>query len=585
MIAAVDFESYYDKDLSVTEMGAWKYARATDIYLVSIYTNTGLIWVGHPKDAPWDQIAGADWLMHNAAFDLTLLRWLQESGIIPPVEPRRVFDTADMAAYCAAPRSLKESSKFFLGHQIKKTTRDNMKGKQWNDMTREFQIEVARYALVDAKTTLELFQKLRPHFPLREQEISRMTRDMGMRGVPVNAEKLKAARETLQAECERTKNLLPWKDSGKALLSLSAIREQCAIEGIRAPSSFAEKSPEGAAWEDRYSTVYPWVSAVRAYRKANKHLQTVETMLTRVKPDGWMPYELKYFGATTGRDSGGGGWNAQNQPRGEIAGVELRSMIEAPEGKTLIIADLSQIEARVLLYLARDKAALDIIASGVDVYEAHARATMGYTDPRLLADVDAHLRQVAKARVLGLGFQCGPGRFIEVAKVMANLVISAEESERIVQDYRQKNPKVVNLWRRLDSDLRRAAGEPDKLLLLELPSGRSLIYRAVSVKNGEVVCLLPKNGKMAECKIYGGLLTENITQATARDILMHHATELESLGHQIIMRVHDELVFVADEDKAERQAAEIRAIMSTPPDWCRTLPLAADVKISKFYKK
>ena len=455
-------------------------------------------------------------------------------------------------------------------------------------MTNDFKLEVARYALVDAKVTLALFDKLRGYFPPDEQAISTMTREMGMRGVPVNRDRMLAAKAALEGECKRAKDLLPWKDEDRALLSLQAIRDQCEKEGIRAPSSFAEKSPEGAAWEDRYSTVYPWVSAVRDYRKANKHLKTVETMLTRTKPDGWMPYELKYFGATTGRDSGGGGWNAQNMPKGTIAGVDLRSFIEAPEGKTLIIADLSQIEARVLLYLARDRAALDIIASGLDVYEAHARSTMGYTDPRPLKDVDPYLRQVAKARVLGLGFGCGPAKFIDVAKVMAGLIISPAESERIVAEYRRQNPKIAGnegLWRRLDRDIRRAAAEPDKTLLLGLPSGRELIYRNVSIKGGETICTLPKLGKVMECKVYGGLLTENLTQATARDVFMDRALTLHDGGHQIIMRVHDELVFVADEDKAEAQAEEIRAIMSTPPHWCRTLPLAADVTVSKFYKK
>ncbi len=60
------------------------------------------------------------------------------------------------------------------------------------------------------------------------------------------------------------------------------------------------------------------------------------------------------------------------------------------------------------------------------------------------------LRQLAKARVLGLGFGCGAERFVEVAKVMAGLDISEEDSERIVKDYRDSNPKVITLWRRLN---------------------------------------------------------------------------------------------------------------------------------------
>ena len=267
-------------------------------------------------------------------------------------------------------------------------------------MTEEFKAEVKAYALKDTELTLRLWQKYHHEMPQQELLISQMTREMGMRGVPVNLDKLRAAETTLIAAAEAAKAKLPWVGGDLPPLSLQAIRNQCEIEGIEAPSTFAEKSTEGAEWEAKYADKYPWVTAVRDFRKANKHLKTVQTMISRTRPDGRMGYELKYFGAATGRDSGGGGWNAQNTPKGTVAGVDIRSMIEAPEGKTLIIADLAQIEARVLSYLARDTVALDLISSGVDVYEAHARATMGYTDPRPLKDVDPKMRQLAKARCL-----------------------------------------------------------------------------------------------------------------------------------------------------------------------------------------
>jgi hypothetical protein len=176
--------------------------------------------------------------------------------------------------------------------------------------TPEFKKEVCRYALMDAKSSLAIFERYHMDWPDTEVEISRMTREMGMRGVPINVEKARAAEATLLAECERTKKLIPWADDAEtSLLSLAAIRRQCEVEGIRAPVSFAEKSDDGSAWEEEFSDRFPWVSAVREYRKANKHLKTVQTMLSRVKPDGWMPYELKYFGAHSGRDSGASGWN------------------------------------------------------------------------------------------------------------------------------------------------------------------------------------------------------------------------------------------------------------------------------------
>jgi DNA polymerase I-like protein with 3'-5' exonuclease and polymerase domains len=582
MICAIDFESYYDNDLSVSTMGAWHYARATDIYLVSMASDTGLRFVGHPKDAPWEQVHGETWIMHNAAFDLTLLDALIEKAIVPFSYAHHVFDTADMTAYFGYPRSLKEASHHLLGVEMSKDVRDKMKKKQWATMTPEFQEEVCKYALGDAENTLNLWLKHGEKWPEKEREISRLTRDMTMRGVPVNREKLRVAEEILERASRFTLGFLPWHPSRPAL-SLHAVRDECKKCGIWAPDSFAEKEEQAQKWEDEFADKFQWVKAMREHRKANKHLKTVKTMLTRARPDGRMGYDLKYFGATTGRDSGSGGWNAQNLPRDVVAGVNIRSLIEAPEGKTLVVCDLSQIEARCILYLAKDQATLDVLRTGVDVYEAHARATMGYTDPRPLKDVDKALRQLAKARVLGLGFGCGAKKFQLVAKMMAGLEISEDEAERIVADYRASNPAIVRLWLRLEQKLRESRGSH---LEVELPNLRRLIYR--DVQGGfDSSGTVPRNGKMMRCKLYGGLLAENLTQAFARDIFMDRVVALNTKGYEVIMRVHDEAVCLVEEDEAsaEESRKDIEAIMSTPPEWCKNLPMGAEATVMRYYAK
>jgi DNA polymerase I-like protein with 3'-5' exonuclease and polymerase domains len=453
-------------------------------------------------------------------------------------------------------------------------------------MTNDFKKEVARYALYDTKATFLLWQEHGHRMPQREWRLSAMTREMGMRGVPVNLEKLRAAEAKLIEEKRRTEALLPWIGGEYPPLSLQAIRDQCDKEGIRKPKSFAEKDPEGAAWEAEFADKFPWVRAVRDYRKANKHLKTVQTMIARTRPDGRMPYELKFFGATTGRDSGGGGWNAQNIPKGEVAGVDIRNLIEAPDGKTLIICDLAQIEARCLPYLAKDFDLLKLIASGIDIYEAHARATMGYTDPRPLKDVDPKMRFLAKARVLGLGYGCGPSKFCLVAKMLAGLDITLQEAEEIVQSYRASSPKIIALWAKLDRALKVSTDPNDRELIVPLPSGRELVYRNVRrLGRGEIVASMPRNGKMMDVKLYGGLLAENCTQAFARDVFMDRCTALEDAGYEILMRVHDEVVLLVNEADAEAKRQEVEQIMSTAPDWCQDLPLGAESIVSKFYRK
>ena len=451
-------------------------------------------------------------------------------------------------------------------------------------MTNDFKKEVVRYALHDARTTFMLWKNFAKQMPPHEWEISRMTREMGMRGVPVNTDKLRAAEAKLIEEKRRTEALLPWIGGEYPPLSLQAIRDQCEKEGIRSPKSFAEKDPEGAAWEAEFSDKIPWVRAVREYRKANKHLKTVQAMIARTRPDGRMGYELKYFGATTGRDSGGGGWNCQNIPKGEVATVDIRNLIEAPEGKTLVICDLAQIEARCLPYLAKDHDLLKLIASGIDIYEAHARATMGYNDPRPLKEVDPKMRFLAKARVLGLGYGCGAAKFQLVAKMLAGLDISFEESQQIVQSYRESSPKITAYWAKLERELRKSTDPDDKTLEIELPL-RNLIYRDVRRVTGNIVAKLPRLGKMMDVKLYGGLLAENATQALARDVFMDRCLTLELAGYEILMRIHDEVVVLVDEADAEEQRTAIEQIMSTPPLWATDLPLGAEAIVSKHYRK
>jgi len=452
-------------------------------------------------------------------------------------------------------------------------------------MTPDFKMEVARYALYDAKATFLLWQKHGHKMPDHEWRISAMTRQMGMRGVPVNMEKLKAAEAKLIEEKRRAESLLPWIGGEYPPLSLQAIRDQCEKEGIRSPKSFAEKDPEGAAWEAEFSDTIPWVRAVREYRKANKHLKTVQAMIARTRPDGRMGYELKYFGATTGRDSGGGGWNAQNIPKGEVAGVDIRNLIEAPEGRTLIICDLAQIEARCLPYLAKDFDLLKLISTGIDIYEAHARATMGYNDPRPLKEVDPKMRFLAKARVLGLGYGCGAVKFQLVAKMLAGLDISLTESQSIVKSYRESSPKITAFWAKLDRFLRMSTDPNDGELTVPLPSGRELVYRNVRRITGNIVAKLPRLGKLMDVKLYGGLLAENATQALARDVFMDRCMALEDAGYEILMRIHDEVVVIVDEPKAETHRGVIEQIMSTPPIWASDLPLGAEAIVSKHYRK
>ncbi|MCC5849950.1 MAG: hypothetical protein JJU29_17830 [Verrucomicrobia bacterium] len=315
-----------------------------------------------------------------------------------------------------------------------------------------------------------------------------------------------------------------------------------------------------------------------------------------------MIYELKYCGANTGRWSGGGGLNLQNLNRSEAEGVDLRRGIIASPGHVLAAVDFAQIESRVLLWLAGDHETLAMLAANpnVDVYEAHARATMGWKPEcgvrnsecgveeslkSYCARTGSTLRQLAKARVLGLGFGCGAEKFVAVARAMAGLDLSLEQAEKVVRAYRKSNPKVVGLWRRLEDAARSKVG---KDYVLPLPCtqavrgyGRFLIYRGLRLVDRELVCRV--GGK--DLKIYGGLLAENWTQATARDVLAEAWLRCVDAGYVPVLSVHDELVFELPETSAEADLARIVTLMEEPIAWARGLPLKAEGAMMRFYQK
>jgi DNA polymerase len=169
--------------------------------------------------------------------------------------------------------------------------------------------------------------------------------------------------------------------------------------------------------------------------------------------------------------------------------------------------------------------------------------------------------------------------------MLAGLDITAEEAQDIVQSYRENSPKIVALWKRLDRALRIATDPNDRELTIPLPSGRELVYRQITRKNGEITGLLPRLGKMMEVKLYGGLLAENATQAFARDVFMDRVMALEDAGYEILLRVHDEVVLLVPESQAEIHRERVEKIMCTPPSWCSDLPLGAEAIISKQYTK
>jgi DNA polymerase len=614
MTVAIDFETYWAKDYAVTDAGPWAYVEDPrfECYQVAICgkdrEDRPFEWVGEPKDAPWERIDGCVWVSHNVLFDAVV--WAKLRGTLPGVSTPEMphwYCTANLAVFLQAARNLAGAARALLGMDVPKSYRDMMKGKHANELM-AYDLEIVRKAgLADARACLEIWKRYGREWPLHERNLALMTLQMANRGVWVDWALLDRSIDGLKRLNWEAEQKIPWAEDGKPPLSSIAVREKCRELGIPAPASLAKDSEECVEWEDQYGEKYPFVGAIRIWRRTNILLKKLELMRAMRREDGTIPAILRYCGAPhTGRWSGDL-VNLQNLPREDIFGVSLRNCIVAKPGHVFVIADLAQIEPRILAYLCGNERLLADLGNGMPLYEAHARETMGWPPGRVegvswevegmgngqngqngpdlpLKKADPKLYALAKARVLGLGYGCSADRFAKVAKNLAGLDLSPEECRRTVKDFRKMNPLITRLWARFDRAIAEAA-RTDKHFEMELPSGRIVRYFDVGYD--------PKTRSYSACterggnreRMYGAKLVENLVQGTAREVFADILLRLRDAGIEIVFHVHDEVICHAPADRAEEVRREIEGIMRTPPAWMKRLPLAVESAIAPRYQK
>lgn len=626
---AIDFETTYTKDRDIKTLGVVGYVShpETDAYLVSIH-GEDLTYGGPLQEAPWRQIDGQHWVSHNAGFDIPTFLEAQKRGKIPAdVFPSEWDCTANLAAFLAAPRSLAGCANALLGVVVDKGTRVQMKGKRWETMSEEFKTKCIEYAINDAKLCYELWAKYHDKMPEQELALSRHTLQMCLNGIAVDLKRVDEYLKVVSRGIERALSLIPWADETDAkgkeipILSSNALKAACVNAGIPPPLTTADKSELFEAWLETHGEAAPFVTAVKNYRRLNRTRDILMKFRSQTQKDGRIRYSLKYFGAHTGRFSGDAGLNFHNFTKEPLSfdanhdvlnpaklskdafkaskahEVDMRGCLVPAEGKKFIVADLSQIEARVSLWLAcllveagksPAREQLELIRNGMDLYEAHARSNMGYTAPEKLKDycdspkcppAQKNLRQFAKCRVLGLGFGLGYKKFVTIVKQWTGLTITSDEAKRIVTDFREKNPEITQTWLRLDRTMRRYAKRKGETFTIELPSWRSLEYFDVNESDG--LTARDERGGMI-LHWYGGKLFENAVQATARDILGEAILRLEKAGYPVVLHVHDEVVCEVDPDVP---VSAVKALMEQVPEWAEGLPIGCSAEESDRYFK
>lgn len=278
----------------------------------------------------------------------------------------------------------------------------------------------------------------------------------------------------------------------------------------------------------------------------------------------------------------------------------IRTALIPEPGQKFVVADFAAIEARVVAWIASEQWRQDVFREGGDIY--CASASQMFHVPVVKHGINGELRQKGKIAELALGYGGGVGALTTMGG--ARMGLSDEEMAEIVDKWRDASPHITALWRSLEQAAIRCVRRQrstlstvggirfdfeDGVLWMVLPSGRRIAYWGAEYgenKWGNVGLTYmgtdQKTKKWSRLETWGGKLTENLVQATARDCLKEAMLRLAAAGYDIRGHVHDEVIITCPMDT---KVETVSSIMGANIDWAPGLLLRADGYECEYYRK
>jgi len=607
-IVTIDIETYYDKEYSLAKMTTESYVRDPRFEVIGVGVRVNdypTDW--YSGDNPGKFLNALDYrkraiLCHNTAFDGAILSW--HFGI----KPRLWLDTLSMARplhnIMVGGSLAKLATHYGLGKKGDEVVA--ALGKRKADFTKADLAQYGQYCINDVNLTKALWDKLKVGFPVSELLIIDQT--LRMYTEPVIELDVPLLEQHLEEVRARKAELLAalGDDAQEIIMSNNKFAAYLESLGAEPPTkvspttgkvtwAFAKTDKELTALLDHSDVQVQTAVTVRLGAKSTIE-ETRTDNLIGVAERGRLPIMLNYYGAHTGRFSGGGGVNLQNLPsRGNTT---IRRALKAPEGHMLISCDSSQIEARTVAWLAGQTDLVEAFAQKRDIYSEFATEVYG----RKITKADKVERFVGKTCILGLGYGMGATklqRTLELGQGGINVVIDLGEAERIVRIYRAKNFHIVQFWQKCGRALvamtQGGSGHLHDVLPFDstgvtLPNGFKVPYPALrSTANGFEYINDARQFKKFQSgeeavwtRMYGGKMTENLTQALAALVIREQMAEAGKY-FKVAFQVHDEIIISAPEATALADQTKLEAIMSTAPVWAPDLPIACESGLAVNY--
>jgi len=607
-IITLDWETYYDQQYSLSKITTEEYVRSPQFEVIGVATKVDdgpIVWVtgdyktimAHIKSLPWD-----DHLMlaQNTAFDAAILNW--RCGVTPV----GYLDTMSMANALhglTSSASLASLAKLY-DEEDKGNAVVTALGKHRKDFSKLEMEEYGEYCRHDVELCYNIFHKMLPNFPKNELRVIDLTIRMFAEPVLELDEKL-LVEDLMQIRANKRGALLTLMNMigvknevamKTALMSNDKFAELLRTRGVEPPTKISEKTGK-VAWafaktDEEFTDLGdnddPIIATMVSARLENKStiMETRTDAYANIAARGTYPFSLKYSGAAVTHRWSGFDTNPQNLPRKST----LRNAIKAPDGHALVVADLSNIELRLGMWLAGQQDAVAQIAAGKDLYRVFASEAFNLEYDAI--EKDSIERFIAKVCCLSLIYGTGAEKLRNTIRIQSKgkTAISQHEAERLKCLYRDKNASVVDAWRDGERALQWIKDNESHTIYSILPvlgnagiikpNGLALPYPALHVSQGvkgtEWLYSIRRGRNFTSDKVYGSKVFQRITQSLSRDIIAENAMKINQ-QYWVAGLVHDEVICVVREDEVAECKAYIQQVMRTPPTWAPTLPLDCEV--------
>lgn len=614
-LVTLDFETYYDVGFSLSNLTTEEYIRDERFQAIGVgikINDEETHW--YTGDQIKDELNKINWkdsalLCHNTQFDGAILSFRYD------ITPALYLDTLSMARAIhgvdAGGSLAYLVEKYNLG--LKGTEVIQAKGKRLEDFTTSDLAQYGEYCKNDVELTYKLFQILAQEFP--ENEIHLIDLTLRMYTEPV----LEVDDGLLQARLEEVQQEKSQLLQG-LMKRLECDTEECVRAKLASNKQFAELlielgiTPPTKISPTTDKETYALAKGDTGFLELTEHEDPFIQELCRVRlgtkstieesrierfieigsrNKGKLPIPLKYYGAHTGRWAGADKVNFQNLPARDKKKKALKNAVIAPEDHQVINCDSSQIEARVLVWLAGQEDIVEWYREGRDVYSEFASKVYG----RTITKDDKTERAVGKTCILGLGYGTGWSKLQQTLKIATGLNLDEDECQRLVKVYREVNDKVIQLWKTCDEALRDMAAWPAKkepyyldtkkaLLVtpkgIQLPNGLYIQYPGLTWDISESKSKFVYKSRRGMVSLWGGSVVENVVQALARIIVGEQMLEINK-KYRPVLTVHDAVVCVVPTVDIENALSLVVSTMSTPPSWATGLPVACEAHYGASY--